>query len=398
MTKRIAFITHSRYPVEPRARRMAEACAERGYAVDVFGLLGTAEDARQAVVNGVNVHRMPLARRQGRNSLGYAAEYVQSFLMATRRIVQYHRKRPYALIQVYNPPDILVFSSLIPRLFSGTRVVFDVRDMAPELFRSRFGLGRNHFVTRMLLAHERSACRYAHKVTVCTQHQRQVMAARGIPAEKMLIVMNTPDDKIFGPPPPLPRPPAAADKPFTLVYHGSALERYGLGVLIQALPLLLADIPGLRVQCYGDGDFLPAAQALAQRLELTDIIHFNRLVPLETIPALIGAADLGIVPTKRDVFTDTIMATRIMEYAHMGVPAVVSRTIATTDYFTDDMVAYFEPNAPDDLARQILQLYHDPARAHQLAANARRFTHAYNWSHDKTIYLAMIEHLIGAAQ
>ncbi len=394
MTKRIAVITHSRYPVEPRARRMAEACANQGYEVDVFCLREAGEAAGE-LLNGVNVYRLPLARRQGRGRLSYMWEYLRSFVLFAWHVSRRHLQAPYALVQIYNPPDILALSSLLPRLLSGARIVFDVRDMAPELFMSRFGLSNDHVITRTLITHERWACRYAHAVTVCTEHQRDIMAARGIPADKMVVVMNTPDDRVFGAPAPLPRPPGASDKPFTLLYHGGFLARYGLGVLIEAVPLLRLDIPNLRVECYGAGDFGATAQAMVQRLGVEEIVHFHKMVPLEAIPSVIVAADLGVVPTRRDIFTDTIMATRLMEYAHMGVPAVVSRTAATTEYFTDDMVADFKSDDPADLARQVVALNRDLARAQSLALNARRFTAEYNWSRDKAAYVNLVNRLIG---
>ncbi len=260
--KRIAFITHSPYPIEPRAKRMAEALAERGYAVDVFCLRwpGEAETDR---VKGVTIYRLPVSRRQGGGRLAYVTEYLRSFLLMAWHLTQHHVRHRYALAQVYNPPDILSFSTLIPRLLSGMRVVLDVRDMAPELFMSRFGLSLQHPITRTLRAHERWACRYADAVTVCTQHQFDVMAARGIEPAKMAIVLNTPDDAIFGTPVPLPRPLPRPASRFTLIYHGSILARYGLDTLIEAVPLLAPDIPNLQVEIYGFGDFKPAVQALA---------------------------------------------------------------------------------------------------------------------------------------
>lgn len=393
--QRIAFITHSPYPIEPRAKRMAEALAERGYAVDVFCLrwAGEPETGR---VKGVTIYRLPVTRRQGGGRLAYVTEYLRSFLGMGWRLTKRHLRAPYALVQVYNPPDILAFSTLLPRVFSRARVILDVRDMAPELFMSRFGLGRDHPITRTLRANERWACRYADAVTVCTQHQLDVMAARGIDRAKMAIVMNTPDDAIFGAPAPLPRPPAAAGRPFTLIDHGSILARYGLDLLIEALPLLAPEIPGLRVEVYGFGDFKPAVQALAARLGVDGLVRFRERLPLEEMPAAIAAADLGIVPSRRDVFTDTILPTRLMEYAHMGVPAVVGHTATIREYFDEEMVAYFRDEDPADLARQVLALYRDPARAQALAQNARRFTAEHNWPRDKATYLGLVERLIGA--
>ena len=395
MPKRIAFITHSPYPIEPRARRMAEALAERGYAVDVFCLRWPGEPETDRV-KGVTIRRLPVSRRQGGGRLAYVAEYLRSFLLMAWHVTKHHLRRPYALAQVYNPPDILAFSTLIPRLLSRTRVVLDVRDMAPELFMSRFGLSLAHPITRTLRANERWACRYADAVTVCTRHQFDVMAGRGIETAKMGIVLNTPDDAIFGAPVPLPRPPAATGTPFTLIYHGSILARYGLDTLIEAVPLLAPDIPDLRVEIYGFGDFKPAVQALAARLGVDGIVRFHERLPLEQMPAAIAAADVGVVPVRRDVFTDTILPTKLMEYAHMGVPAVVGRTSTTREYFDDDMVAYFGAGDPADLARQVLALYRDPARGQALARNARRFTAEHNWPRDEAAYVGLIERLIGA--
>jgi glycosyltransferase involved in cell wall biosynthesis len=395
MTQRIAFITHSGYPSEPRARRMAEAVAAHGYAVDVF-CVRWPQQADFERLNGVAIYRLPLARRQGGGARAYLAEYLRSFALAAWRVSRQHVRDRYALIQVYNPPDILAFSTLLPRLFSRTRIVLDVRDMAPELFMSRFGLRPDHPITRTLRAHERWACRYADAVTVCSEYQRNVMAARGIAPGKMTVVMNTPDPAIFGEPVPLPRPPAPPGKPFTLLFHGSILERYGVGTLIEAIPLLAPEIPDLRLAFHGTGDFEPAAQALAQRLGVENIVSFHGLMPLEAMPALIATADIGVVPTRRDVFTQTIIATRLFEYVHMGVPAVAARLAAAAECFTDDMVAYFEPGDPADLARQVLALYRDRERGQAMARNARCFSAGHNWTHDGAVYTALIDRLLGA--
>ncbi|PKO24150.1 MAG: hypothetical protein CVU38_00230 [Chloroflexi bacterium HGW-Chloroflexi-1] len=220
--------THSQYPIEPRARRMAEALASHGYDVDLFCLRHTGE-AAQETLNGVTIHRLPVTRHQGKGSLAYIWEYLRFFLAAGWQITLRHLRKHYALIQVHNPPDFLTFGTLIPRMFGRTRVVLDVRDMAPELFQSRFDLSPDHLVTRTLRAHERWASAYADAVTVCTEHQPGVMARRGIPPDHMTIGMNCPDEVIFDQP-----APDTKSEGFSLTYHGSILERSGLDVLITA--------------------------------------------------------------------------------------------------------------------------------------------------------------------
>ncbi len=404
--RNVAFITHSQYPFEPRARRMAEVLAAKGYGVDVF-CLRHAGEAPVESLNGVTIYRLPVARGQGRGGLSYIWEYLRFFVAAAWQLTRRHVRRRYALVQVYNPPDLLAFATLLPRLLSvtqrsrsmtGMRVILDVRDMAPELFQSRFHLSAGHIVTRILRTSERWACAYADAVTVCTEHQFNVQAGRGIPPERMTIVMNTPDEVIFGPlpdlRPPSPNPARQDTRPFVVIYHGGILQRYGLDVLIRAVPDLKAEIPALRVDIYGTGDFLSAAQELAATLGVADVTHFHGHVPLVTLGPIIRDADVGVVPMHRDVFTDTILPTKLMEYAYLGVPAVVGRTTTTNEYFADDMVAFFESSNPQDLARQVTACYRDPAGAAAMAARARRFTESHNWRYDRAAYLALVERLI----
>lgn len=388
MAKRIAIITQSRYPVEVRARRMAEACAAGGYEVDVYCLREPSEAAQERI-NGVTVHRLPMFRRQGARALVYISEYLRFLFAVGARLSRRDLRRQYDLIQVYNPPDILAFASLAPKLFGRARVLVDIRDVAPELYMSRFQKGADHWMTRLLRLQERWACRYADAVTVCTTYVRDLLGGRGVDPAKMTIVMNCPDERIFGGP-----APRASHTGYHLVYHGGMLARYGPDLIVQALPLLAPEIPGLRLDLYGTGDFLPQVRALVDSLGLADIAHVHGFVPTERIPALVAAADLGVVPMRKDIFTDGLLPTKLMELATLGVPAVAARTLTTSTYFPEDMVHYFRPGDVADLAAKILDLYHHPEQARTLAANAGRFAAIHNWPNEKATYLALVDGLL----
>ncbi len=387
---RIAVITHSPYPMEPRARRMAEALAGRGYAVDVYCLRWPGEQAKD-VVNGVTIHRLPVTRHWGAPRLVYIIEYLLFFLLAGLRLNLGGR---YALVQVHNPPDFLAWIARLPRFFRGSRVLYDVRDLSPELLMSRFRVRPDHLLTRLLRGQERGACRHADAVTVCTTHAFDVLATRGVAPEKMTIVMNCPDDRFFG----AAAGPVEKQPGFSLVYHGTIPYRYGIDLIVAALPRLRREISGVRLDVYGSGDYQPTVEALAADLGVNDITRFHGYLPIETMPAAIRTADIGVVPMRQDIFTDCGLPTKLLEYAALGVPAVSSRTVTTTEYFDDSMVQYFKPGDADDLAAAVLALYRDPARAATLAANARRFTAAHNWPHYREVYLALVERLIGAPQ
>jgi len=395
--RRLCIITHSGYPVEPRARRMAEALIGQGYSVDVL-CLRLPDQPAEEVVNGVRVMRLPVTRHQGAGSLMYLAEYARFFLLATWRLSALHRRHPYALVQVHNPPDALVFCTL-PLKLGRVPVILDLRELTPELFMSRFGLARHSAVVRILTLLERWACRYASAALVLHERHRRIMTGRGIPDGRLIEVMNCPDEGVFDPAKAplsrdgLPVGQHATDGRFVVIHHGGMMQRYGVDLLVRAVASVRDQIPGLQLELYGTGDFRPEIERLVTELGLAEVVTFHGQQPLETIPQAIAAADVGVAPMRQDVFTDCGLPTKLLEYVALGVPAITSRTATTADHFDDGMVQFFRPGDAGDLAQKLLTLYRDPGAARAQAARARRFTEAHNWPGERARYLDLVEHL-----
>lgn len=388
----ICLITHSGYPVEPRCRRMAEALVAQGYRVDVLALRLPGQ-VEQEVIDGVQVYRLPVSHHQGAKAMVYLAEYAKFFAAAALRLWRLNRVRRYGLVQVHNPPDALVFSTLLLK-WAGVPLILDLRELTPELFMSRFGLARRSLVVQLLTAQEHLACRYADAVLVLHERHRRIMLSRGIPDHKMTQVMNCPDERLFN----ARENPAsrAPDGAFVVIYHGGMMYRYGVDLLVQAVAQVRGQIPGLRLELYGSGDYQPAVERLAHKLGLTDIVRFHGQQPLEQMPQAIAAADVGVVPMRQDVFTDCGLPTKLLEYVALGVPAVVSCTATTADYFDDTMVQFFRPGDATELAEKLLLLYRDPELRRSQAQRARSFLAQYNWSTERARYLELVARLIVA--
>ncbi len=387
---RICFITHSAYPNEPRSRRMARALAEVGYQVDVICLQAPGQMA-EAWDEGVRIIRLPVTRHQGARASVYLREYASFFLLAARHLVARHRRNPYGLVQVFNPPDALIFAAGWLKL-ARVPLVLDLRELTPELFMSRFGLARRSFVVRLLTLQERLACGLADAVIVLHERHRRIMVGRGVPAQKLVQVMNCPDERLFRP----------ADRPLgwrqegtlKVIHHGGILERYGVDTLVHAVALARAEIPGITLDLYGDGDYRPRVETLVAELGLSDCVRFHGQQPIEGMRDAILAADVGVAPLRQDVFTDCGLPTKLLEYVAVGLPAIASRTATTADYFDDSMVLLFEPGNARDLADKLLAVYRDPQAAQERAIQARRFTEQYNWAGERARYLTLIAHLL----
>ena len=390
MARRIALVTHSGYPAEPRSRRMAEALTNAGHNVTIICLQQPGQAAEETV-NAVRIVRLPVVHQQGGSAVAYVKEYARFFWRAGAKLRQLHRRAPIHLVQVYNPPDALAFCSL-PVKLQRVPVILDLRELTPELFMSRFALTRRSAIARSLTLLERWACAYADAVVVLHERHRRIMLERGVPAHKLTQVMNCPDDRLFDP----AKAPAGRtpDGRFVVLYHGGIFHRYGVDLLAEAVGRVRQDIPGIQLEIYGSGDLVPEIEHLIALHDLAQNIKLHGSHPLEAMPAAIAAADVGVAPMRQDVFTDCVLPTKVLEYVTLGLPVIASRTATTTDYFDESMVLLHAPGDAADLANKLLMVYRDPAAAQTRTEHARRFTAAHNWRGESAAYLELVQRLV----
>jgi glycosyltransferase involved in cell wall biosynthesis len=335
------------------------------------------------------VHRLPLQHRRASRAR-YVLEYGAFPVLAARKLAHLHRRRQFDVVQVNTLPDHLVFAAALPKRL-GARVVLDLHEPMPELYVSKFGPSPR--MVGLVTAVERASTNFADRVIAVHETHREVLEARGVPAEKLTVVLNSADERIFHRPD-VPPPPGAG---FVLISHGTLLERLGFDEPIRAVGILRDRVPDLRLVLVGDGEHAPALRRLAAELGVQDRVAFLGQRPLEQIPQHLLSAHVGVVPIKLDVFTDLMLPTKLLEYVAMGIPAVVARTRTIEAYFDDSSVAFFRPGDPGDLARAIAELAANRGRARQQAANAEhKFLSRHSWGHTKQVYGELIGELAWA--
>jgi glycosyltransferase involved in cell wall biosynthesis len=382
-------IVHNHWP-DPRVEREARALVAAGFRVDVL-CARDPYDTPDAGSPGIEVERLPVWRRRGRGPLLQMLEYLLFLFLATFHTGFRHARHRYRTVQVHNLPDFLVFSALLPKL-TGAKVILDLHDLMPEFYASRFGTSLAILPVRLILLQERLAARFADRVITVTELWRRTLEERGVPASKLSVLMNLPDPAIYGAP---PASVARDDGAFTLVYHGTLAERYGLDLAIRALAIARRDLP-VQLIIHGRGDLLDGLRALAAELGVADAVEFSTArLPSEDLPALLRRADAAVVPYRRDIFTDGILPTKLMEYVALDLPAIVSRTPVVEEYFDDSMVRFVPAEDPEALAAAIVELARDPERRAEIARNAALFRERYDWTRNAAEYVAMVRELRG---
>jgi glycosyltransferase involved in cell wall biosynthesis len=383
----VCIVRHNYYP-DGHVRRDAETLAREGYDVSVVALRRPGQPARE-LLGGVQVHRLPVGHRRG-GVLRYAWEYSLFFVLAFLRVTWLHLRKGLSVVEVDNMPDALVFTALVPKL-TGARVILYIFDNMPELLRVTRRVSARHPAVRLLTFLESISAAFADHVIVTQEMARRVMRERGVPAEKLSVVLNCPDEAIFAPQG--PRAFGRRGDSFEIVTHGAVLHRYGIQVLIEALPAILAEAPEARVQVFGEGEHRRELEELARRLGVADRVRFRGLAPLDDLLAALRGADVGFV----GMLCDLMLSNKLMEYVSQRAPVVISRWSTYAHYFPDDAVTYYGAGDAQDAARAVLAVYRDPEGARAKAEHALELYLAYRWTTQREVYLGVFADLLGAA-
>jgi glycosyltransferase involved in cell wall biosynthesis len=390
--KRHCMIVHAYYPLgETRVEREALALVDAGYAVDVICLRDRDEQAFESI-NGLDVYRLPVMRKKTVGLVGQLLEYLRFFFLVFLKLLALYPRRKYKTVQAHNLPDFLIFSALIPKLF-GARLILDIHDLMPEFFASSKKRSMDSFLVRMVILQEQLSCNFADHVITVTDVWRERLIARGVRPNKVSVVMNVADDRIFYSCPDQNRDQRKGDG-FRLIYHGTFKQNYGMEELIRAIKLASQEIADIHLTFQGVGEFYAEMVRLIDALELHSRVQINAFaIPTNELPALIKKADVGVVPNRNDLFTGDLLPTKMLEYVALDMPVIASRTRVISQYFDESMVQFFAPGDPSSLAQNIIYLYQHKNRLVEQILNSRKFTEKYNWESVSKTYVGLIGHL-----
>jgi len=379
------------YDVDPRVRRKAEALVVAGYSVDVLALR-SANGSKAYTMNGVNVHTLSLGKKRG-SLARYALEYAVFFLWALVRLTLLMRKRRYVAIDVNTLPDFLVFAAVPARLM-GAKLILDMHEITPEFYMSKYRIAAHSWVVRFLKYQEKLSFDCADHVITITEPIRDLLQSRGLDRAKSTIVMNSADETPFASV--LSRSAANPDpSKFVIMYHGTLTPVYGLDLAVEAFSLALKNMPEAELWILGSGGEECLLTELAKKRGVRSKVRLLGRVPFPDIPVWLCKCDAGILPMRRDVFLDFAFPNKLPEFIVMGKPVLISRLKTIAHYFSEQALAYFEPNDAADLARQMVHLCHDRDWRTRLAAKAKEEYIPLRWDIMKRRYTDLIEQTVG---
>jgi glycogen synthase len=159
-------------------------------------------------------------------------------------------------------------------------------------------------------------------------------------------------------------------------YVGRIVPEKGLSVLVDAVPLVLQQWPGVKFVVAGGGGYVDELRAKAHAVGVADHIMFPGRIPDDVRDGLFKVADCAVFPSLYEPFG--IVA---LEAMTAGTPVVVSDTGGLSEVVENHETGIkVSPGDPEALAWGILHTLQHPEWSRQRAMKANRMVRdEYNW-------------------
>ncbi len=167
-----------------------------------------------------------------------------------------------------------------------------------------------------------------------------------------------------------------------VLFTGRLIERKGLEYLLQAVPMILSQVPSAEFVITGDGDQRARLERLSKELGLTKFIRFMGFVSKEELAQQYAKCDVWVNPGIVDSWGDAegLGIGSIEAYSYYK-PVVASRVGGIPDTIRDGETGYLVPQKdPQALATAICDLLVDPEKCRRFGRAGFKFAkETFSW-------------------
>lgn len=283
------------------------------------------------------------------------------------------RAGPVDLVMGTSPPIFQALSAWIVALLRRRPFLLEIRDLWPE-FAIDMGVLKNPGLIWLSRQLEGFLYARATHLLVNSPAYRDYLIRRGVPFEKISFIANGVETSHFDPSRKGEsfRQTHQLGGAFVAMYAGALGIANDIPTLLRAAEMLRAE-PHIRIVIVGDGKERATAQAMADTLELDNVV-FTGPVPKADMPCVLAAADTCVAILKDIPMFRTTYPNKVFDYMAAGRP-----TVLAIDGVVRQVIEasgggmYCPPGNPRALAAAILKLSRDPAAAGRMGQAARNY-------------------------
>ncbi|MGH2740859.1 MAG: glycosyltransferase family 4 protein [Actinomycetota bacterium] len=220
----------------------------------------------------------------------------------------------------------------------------------------------------------------AGRVITCSEYmRREVTRIFELPPDKVGVIPNGVDLETFSPPESTGafRREHVGPGERLVLFAGRLEYEKGVQTVLQALPLVVDRVPGVRFHVAGAGSHRPRLEKRARELGVADRVTFLGFLDDELLRNYYAASDLVLVPSLYEPFGMVALETMAA-----GTPVAVADTGGLQEVVRDgDTGLRFVPGDAPACAEAMVRLLTDKRLARKLSMRARQILASdYSWS------------------
>lgn len=170
---------------------------------------------------------------------------------------------------------------------------------------------------------------------------------------------------------------------YTVVFMGHILEKQGLDVAINALPVIAKKIPQVKLIIIGTGPYEEELKLLAKRIKIDKRIEFLGYIEKhEDVEKRLAQSTVAIAPYKPDPESFTYFADpgKIKNYLAAGLPVVLTDVPAIAKEIETKEAGIICDYKPAAFAQSIITLLTDRKKLRKFSKNATRYAESFDWN------------------
>lgn len=393
---KILYVWDADYPWDIRVEKVCNSFISRGHEVHLV-CRNQKRNVRYEHYKGIHLHRLvSLPKFLGplNSVFTFPAFFSPIWLWEIYRQARFYQCEVIFVRDLPMAPAAVLIGKLL-----GIRIIIDMAECYPEILRAiwrfeAFRLGnvlvRNPFLADIV---EHVTLRLVDSIVVMIEESRDRLIRKGIPAEKIFIVSNTPvlsqisttskshDESL-----------AKQDRALKLVYVGLLNPSRGLDTVIQAVARYVKSNKRLEFHVVGSGKALPLLKRMVREHCLDDKVRFLGWLDHREATKQIDMADVGIVPHHRCSHWESTIPNKLFDYMAAGKPVIVSdvRPVARIVNATDCGIVYEDGN-PDSLVDTFSRLEDGQVRERLGNNGQEAVLGKYNWEAEEKVLLGVLE-------
>jgi glycosyltransferase involved in cell wall biosynthesis len=180
--------------------------------------------------------------------------------------------------------------------------------------------------------------------------------------------------------------------PKKIIFAGAMYYHRGLDILLEAIPLVIKNIPDAKFVLLGSGDEMNKLKEIVSKNKLNDSVEFKGWIKRDEIPKNISDASIGIGPLRLTEVTSRALPIKVLEYMAVSLPIIAQKGTLPNDILENEKNGYFIENHTE-LAEKIIVLLNDPKKVEDMGSHSLKLVQKFSWNHVVNSIIKEVENI-----